>query len=116
MIQDQKIPDKIEICTVEEIEKTRFICKWVDEWRDEIALLFQDGKMIAFSSICPHFGGKLRIKGGGKLQCLWHDWEFDIKTGELLTYDLKTCKVRFFNYKINEKNKVEVLRNGITRI
>ena len=115
MSQHQKIPDKIEICTVEEIEKTRFICRWVDEWRDEIALLIQDGKMIALSSICPHFGGKLRnLKDGGKLQCTWHEWEFDIRTGELLTHDLKTCKLRFYNYKINEKDKVEVLKNGIT--
>ena len=116
MSEDQKVPDKIEFCNVEEIEKTKFICKWVDEWRDEIALLIQDGKMVAFSSICPHFGGELRMKDGGKLKCLWHEWEIDIKTGELLTYDLKTCKLRFYNYGINDKNNVEILRDGVTRI
>jgi hypothetical protein len=45
------IPDKIKICTVEEINKKRFLSKWIDEWRDEVAVVIYNEKLITFSSI-----------------------------------------------------------------
>jgi 3-phenylpropionate/trans-cinnamate dioxygenase ferredoxin subunit len=65
-----------------------------------IALFHLDGEYFAISNVCPHEGGSLchgklvsLIKSGEPgvyertrpfemLQCPWHGWEFDIRTGQ----------------------------------
>lgn len=43
-----------------------------------------NGKFFAINSVCPHMGGPLscgELKDG-KLYCPWHEWGFDVETGE----------------------------------
>lgn len=51
----------------------------------EIALTLRDGEYGAISNACPHQGGPLgegKLTEDGCLQCPWHGWTFDAKTGE----------------------------------
>jgi len=47
-------------------------------FNDELILYQVDEKLFAISSFCPHFGGPLEVKGG-KINCYWHDWDFDLQ-------------------------------------
>ena len=39
----------------------------------EVVLLFQEGELKAFSSICPHMGARLDVQNrAGRLFCPWH--------------------------------------------
>ncbi len=53
----------------------------------ELALYNIDGNFYAIENFCPHRGAPL---SDGDLcdhtvQCSWHGWEFDVRTGECLT-------------------------------
>ena len=41
-------------------------------------------RFFAVNSICPHMGGPLSCGNiaEGKVHCPWHDWSFDLATGE----------------------------------
>ena len=43
-----------------------------------------DGKPLALDNVCPHRGGPLAEGAieGGKVVCPWHQFEFDLATGE----------------------------------
>lgn len=43
----------------------------------------EDG-FFALNSLCPHMGGPMSCGDirEGKLYCPWHEWGFDVKTGE----------------------------------
>ncbi|TCH98332.1 Rieske (2Fe-2S) protein [Roseococcus sp. SYP-B2431] len=65
-----------------------------------VALFNRDGEYFAISNTCPHAGGSLchgalvslvqssrpgqyeLSRRGEMLQCPWHGWEFDIRTGQ----------------------------------
>ncbi len=43
-----------------------------------------NGKPLALDNVCPHRGGPL-AEGtieNGKVVCPWHQWEFDLATGQ----------------------------------
>ena len=43
-----------------------------------------NGKPLALDNVCPHRGGPL-AEGAiehGKIVCPWHQWEFDLATGQ----------------------------------
>ena len=86
-----KMESKIFICNLEEIKKTRFIVKWVNEWKDEVIVyLDTNNKINVKSSICPHFGGEIVYdKNIKKLKCLWHDWKFCSKSGKCLSHPIR---------------------------
>ena len=51
-----------------------------------IALFNVDGDILALDNTCPHAGGPL---GEGSLEgevveCPWHGWEFNVRTGQCL--------------------------------
>jgi nitrite reductase (NADH) small subunit len=49
-----------------------------------MALCRVEGKFYALNAICPHMGGPLangRLKNH-VLACPWHDWTFDVRTGQ----------------------------------
>ncbi len=49
-----------------------------------MALCRVEGKFYAINAICPHMGGPLangRLKNH-VLACPWHDWTFDVRTGQ----------------------------------
>ena len=60
----------------------------------EIALFNVDGTFYALDNECPHRGGPL---GEGDLEgcivtCPWHAWQYDVRTGESITDDLKVAR------------------------
>ncbi|HEY2892283.1 MAG TPA: Rieske (2Fe-2S) protein [Dongiaceae bacterium] len=79
--------------------------------RENNALFRHDGRQIALfatpdgvfacNNRCPHEGYPLRegtLSGGCVLTCNWHNWKFDLKSGEnldrgegLRTYPVETC-------------------------
>ncbi len=41
-----------------------------------------DGELVVYSAICPHILGPLGAPGpGGRIQCPWHGYQFDLRTG-----------------------------------
>lgn len=60
----------------------------------EIALFNVGGTFYALDNECPHRGGPL---GEGDLEdcivtCPWHAWQYDVRTGESITDDLKVAR------------------------
>ena len=49
-----------------------------------IALFHVDGQISAIDGLCPHQGGPLADGPieGSLVYCPWHDWGFDIRTGQ----------------------------------
>jgi nitrite reductase/ring-hydroxylating ferredoxin subunit len=52
-----------------------------------VALFNVDGAVHAIDNVCPHAGGPLaRGRRGGPcgeiVTCPWHDWRFNVRTGE----------------------------------
>jgi len=50
----------------------------------EIAIFLVDGKYFALRNFCPHRGGPIAegIISGNLVTCPYHDWTFEISTGE----------------------------------
>jgi 3-phenylpropionate/trans-cinnamate dioxygenase ferredoxin subunit len=73
-------------------------CKTIDlpEGR-ELALYNVDGEFYATQNFCPHKGAPLSagILCKHTIECEWHGWQFDVRTGECLTVSekLKTYEV-----------------------
>ena len=51
-----------------------------------VALFNVDGKIYALGNTCPHAGGPLGegTLAGGVVECPWHGWRYDVRTGENL--------------------------------
>ena len=86
-------------------------CKTIDlpEGR-ELALYNVNGEFYATENFCPHKGAPL---AAGTLcehtiECDWHGWQFDVRTGECLTVTekLKTYEV------VVEEGSVKILITG----
>lgn len=65
---------------------------------DEVAVFNIDGEYYAINNFCPHKGAPL-AEGticGHIVECSWHGWQFDVRTGECLTVPdrVKTYKVQ----------------------
>jgi len=52
----------------------------------DLAIVRADGQFHALDALCPHQEGPLDegYVAGGCLVCPWHNWEFDVRTGEYL--------------------------------
>jgi nitrite reductase (NADH) small subunit len=75
--------------------------------RSVVLIRLEDGRVIALSNICPHSGGPLglgRLKGD-ILTCPWHDWRFEITSGECVNRPGKYAQM--FEVKV-EGNEVRV--------
>jgi nitrite reductase/ring-hydroxylating ferredoxin subunit len=63
-------------------------CKTIDlpDGR-ELALYNVGGEFYATENFCPHKGAPLSagILCQHKIECEWHGWQFDVRTGECLT-------------------------------
>jgi len=80
----------------------------MEDWHDELAAIYLNNKVHVVSSICPHFGGEFKLeKRKSTLKCKWHDWEFDIESGKLQNYKLKTC-LKKYPFEIKENGMIEV--------
>jgi nitrite reductase/ring-hydroxylating ferredoxin subunit len=53
----------------------------------ELALYNVSGEFYATENFCPHKGAPLAngILCGHVIECDWHGWQFDVRTGECLT-------------------------------
>lgn len=53
----------------------------------ELALYNVNGEFHATSNFCPHKGAPLAMGNlcGYIIECDWHGWKFDVRTGECLT-------------------------------
>ena len=77
---------KIKVGTLEDLKPHNQFSKWVD---DHDILVFKfNGKIRAFSNICPHFGGPIGYREIKKnklnkfvFTCLWHNLEFEVENG-----------------------------------
>jgi nitrite reductase (NADH) small subunit/3-phenylpropionate/trans-cinnamate dioxygenase ferredoxin subunit len=52
-----------------------------------VALFNLDGTVYAVENVCPHAGGPLALgprrgNRGELVECPWHGWRFDVRTGE----------------------------------
>lgn len=54
---------------------------------DELAVYNVDGEFYATENFCPHKGAPLSegVMCGHVVECGWHGWQFDVRTGECLT-------------------------------
>ena len=54
---------------------------------DELAIYNVDGEFYATENFCPHRGAPLSEGAlcGHVVECGWHGWQFDVRTGECLT-------------------------------
>ena len=64
---------------------------------DELAIYNVNGEYYATENFCPHRGAPLSegILCGHIVECGWHGWQFDVRSGECLTVSekLKTYDV-----------------------
>jgi nitrite reductase/ring-hydroxylating ferredoxin subunit len=77
---------------------------FLDELRDEVVLVNQEGTWRLFSTICPHFGGPLVVLSDDEFRCYWHDWKFSSRTGE--------CLNRKSGLRIREYSLIESIEDG----
>jgi nitrite reductase/ring-hydroxylating ferredoxin subunit len=54
---------------------------------DELAVYNVGGEYYATDNFCPHKGAPLSegVLCGHVVECGWHGWQFDVRTGECLT-------------------------------
>ena len=79
-------------CRRDELERDRVVTRWLDDLRDEVTGVLLDGRIVARSSVCPHFAGEFAVDlARGVFRCKWHAWEFDIRSGRCLSNAFKGC-------------------------
>jgi nitrite reductase (NADH) small subunit len=65
---------------------------------DQLAVFNVDGEYYAIENFCPHKGAPLSEGQlcGHVVECSWHGWQFDVRTGDCLTVvdKIKTYKVQ----------------------
>ena len=51
-----------------------------------VALFNVDGEILALDNTCPHAGGPLGegTLEGEVIECPWHGWEFNVRTGQCI--------------------------------
>lgn len=100
--------NRIFLTNYNSLKKTKFMNKWIEEWKDELIIFLNEKDEIKiFSSICPHFGGEIKYDAKKKLlKCSWHDWKFCPKTGECLSYPIKG-KLNPYDFDINPNDLKE---------
>lgn len=64
---------------------------------NQVAVFNVDGEYYAIENFCPHKGAPLSEGQlcGHIIECSWHGWQFDVRTGECLTVNekIKTYQV-----------------------
>ena len=62
---------------------------------DELAIYNVNGEFYATDNFCPHRGAPLSdgLMQGHIVECSWHGWQFDVRTGKCLTV---TDTIRIF--------------------
>ncbi len=68
----------------------------------EVALYNVGGHFYAIENFCPHKGYPLADSRlyGGVVECDWHGWRFDVRTGECFTKS--SCSLERFEVTIDD--------------
>ena len=68
---------------------------------DELAIYNVNGEYYATDNFCPHRGAALSdgLILGHIVECGWHGWRFDVRSGECLTV---TEKIRTYAVRVSE--------------
>jgi len=65
---------------------------------DQLAVFNVNGEYYAIGNFCPHKGAPLSegLLCGHIIECSWHGWQFDVRTGDCLTVNekIKTHRVQ----------------------
>lgn len=74
---------------------------------DELAIYNVNGEFYATDNFCPHRGAALSdgAISGHIVECGWHGWQFDVRTGECLTV---TERIKTFVVQVSEEGMIEV--------
>lgn len=75
------MPEFVRVASVSDVEPGKV--KEVSANGKTIALCNVGGTFYALDNVCIHRGGPLGegYVEGHKLECPWHGWQFDVKTG-----------------------------------
>jgi nitrite reductase/ring-hydroxylating ferredoxin subunit len=78
--------DTITVGRVEDVTPGSCVTVDLSDGR-ELALHNVNGEFHATSNFCPHKGAPLAMGRltGHVIECDWHGWQFDVRTGECLT-------------------------------
>ncbi len=99
--------EQLVFCSVKELKRRRRVTKWIDKLRDELTALYIDGEIIVTSSVCFHMGGEFDVDWKKcQFRCKWHDWKFDIKTGESLSYSLPGRRLQRYVFELEGDNLI----------
>ncbi len=103
---------KILVCSLkefeEEVRQNKFFAKWSDELKDEIVIYQYQNNLLAYSGVCPHFGGPLRPLPNGDVRCGWHDWRFSASEGHCINRKIK-CRLVRYELEIDE-HEIKVIK------
>jgi len=81
----------------------------------ELAIYNVGGEYYATENFCPHKGALLSEGDlcGHIIECWWHGWQFDVRTGECLTVQerIKTYKV-----KVEDDRILVILENPVNPV
>lgn len=89
-------PQRYPLCRREELERARVVTRWLDDLRDEVTAVLIDGRIVARSSVCPHFAGEFAVDlAARRFRCKWHAWEFDIESGRCVSNGFKGVLRRY---------------------
>lgn len=88
--EPQQTPQKVSAGRVEDFPEGTCMTIELPAER-ELALYRVNGEFYATENFCPHKGAPL---AAGKLcdhviECEWHGWQFDVRTGQCLTVNEK---------------------------
>lgn len=88
----------VKVADVSEVEPGKV--KTINANGKTLALCNVEGTFYALDSVCLHRGGPLGegYLDGEKLECPWHSWQYDIKTGAVAMNP--TMKVSTYEVKI----------------
>lgn len=77
-------------------------CQSIDLPNLGIALFNLEGHIYALNNTCPHAGGPLGEGSveGDWVECPWHGWKFNIKTGECQKNPSPSWKVSCYEVQV----------------
>jgi len=100
----------VSLCRLDELREGGG--KYVEIDGFQISVFLYQGRPFAIDNRCPHAGGSL--SGGtvknGSVVCPWHQWAFDLQTGQMP--DRPLVRVRTYKLRLLEREGRPTLVQG----
>ena len=100
---DSTSSQRLEVCPIESLPQGHSR-RFTLPNGDELAICNVNGEYYATDNFCPHRGAALTDGAltGHVIECGWHGWQFDVRTGKCLTVTetIRTFKVSVVEGKI----------------